>query len=122
MSESMNHAEAAQLSKELQLLTQRVERLERTNRTFKIVNLVALAVVVAITRIPITSAGPTGVVNALQYNLFSRSGNLLATLGTNTSGFPSLTFFDAAGKRLTQVGESDNGKAAGLNAFDGNAL
>jgi len=107
---------------DLELLTQRVDRLERSNRLLKIVNLVGVVAIIAITRIPITSAGPSGIINALQYNLFSRSGTLLATLGTNTSGFPSLTFFDAKGKRLTQFGEADDGKSAGFYGFDGNAL
>ena len=89
----------------------------------KIAGLVVLAALIVTTRMPITSAGPSGVINAVQYNLFSRSGTLLATLGTNTSGFPSLTFFDATGKRrLTQVGEADDGKSAGIYGFDNNAL
>ena len=107
---------------ELRALTQRVDRLERTNRALKIVNLAALAAVVAIIRIPSIWALTPGVINALQYNLYSRSGTLLATLGTNTSGFPSLTFFDATGKRLTQVGEADDGKSAGVYGFDGNPI
>lgn len=107
---------------ELRALTRRVDRLERTNRALKIVNLAALAAVVAIIRIPSIWALTPGVINALQYNLYSRSGTLLATLGTNTSGFPSLTFFDATGKRLTQVGEADDGKSAGVYGFDGNAI
>ena len=122
----MNHPidskQTAKISDELRALTRRADHLERSNRMLKIVSLVALAAVIATSRIPITSAGQSGIINALQFNLFSRSGPLLATLGANTSGFPSLAFFDAAGKRLTQVGEADNGKGAGIFGFDGNAL
>src|SRR5579863_3223223 len=122
MSDPIENKHTGGISDELRALTRRVDRLERSNRMLKIVSLVALAAVIVATRIPITSAGPSGVINALQYNLYSRSGTLLATLGTNTSGFPSLTFFDATGKRLTQVGEADNGKGAGVYGFDNNAV
>lgn len=122
MSDPMDSKLTNGMSDELRALTRRVDRLERSNRALKIVNLAALAAVVAIIRIPSIWALTPGVINALQYNLYSRSGALLATLGTNTSGFPSLTFFDATGKRLTQVGEADNGKGAGLFASEGNAV
>src|SRR5215469_4020710 len=120
MIEDNKHTEG--ISDELRGLTRRVERLERSNWILKAVNLVALAVVVSITRIPSIWATITPSISAMRFNLVSLSGKTLATLGVNASGFPSLTFFDASGKRLTQVGEADNGKSAGLNGFDGNAL
>ncbi len=103
MSDPIDNKRTAGISDELRALTRRVDRLERSNRVLKIVSLVALAAVIVATRIPITSAGPSGVINALQYNLYSRSGTLLATLGTNTSGFPSLKFFDSTGNALLRL-------------------
>lgn len=122
MEELFQNVDAQRFSIELRLIKERVQRLERGNRMLKVVNLVALAAVVATTRIPGIWATPTTSISAEKFILESPSGKTLATLGVNASGFPSLTFFDASGKRLTQVGEADNGKSAGVYGFDDNAL
>ena len=86
-------------------------------------NLVVLAAtIIAISRIHGIWASPATSVSALQFNLVSSLGKSLATLGVNATGIPSLTFYDANGKPLTQVGEGGQGKSAGLYAFDGDTL
>jgi hypothetical protein len=112
-------------------LNERVARLEKANRAMKVVVAVAVLGMAAMSSTPQLlaktvkklKAFDAGVINAEQINLVNGSGQIVAVLGTSSSG-AGLVFVDQLGRWILALGASDNGttKTAGLALYDGNTV
>jgi hypothetical protein len=99
------------------VLTERVERLERENRNFKRIGAVA---VVGATLALIGGAqrkATTPTIEAEQFVLLSKAGEMRATLVMTPEDTPTLAFFDKQGKNRARLQQAADG-SMGLSFFD----
>jgi hypothetical protein len=110
------------MSDGIEPLLLRIERLERANRTMKFAVAGLLIAFFAIGAAPEVKFphGPRQI-DAQRFNLVTRDGKLLASLGAGPNG-GSLAFFDASGRAEMLVGTGAGAPSIGVAAFDGNDL
>jgi hypothetical protein len=111
-------------------LAERVARLEKSNRAMKVIVAVTVLAMGAMTSTPQLlaktvkkmAALDAGTITAQRINLVNGSGQIVAVLGTSSTG-AGLVFVDAFGRWLLALGTSQNGTntSAGLALYDGNS-
>lgn len=110
------------MSDSIEPLLRRIERLERANRAMKLAAAGAVLAWIGLGAVPASSFphGPRQL-DAQRFNLVTRDGKLLASLGAGPNG-GSLAFFDASGRAEMLVGTSASTAtpSIGVAAFDGN--
>jgi hypothetical protein len=110
----------------LEEMGRRLERAERGNRAIKIWGSIAFAAMITFGSGPFASTvlakkKPPTLLEAQQIELVSVSGQVLASLGSDSNG-TGLTIFDSSGKRTLSVGNSADGTSTGIATFDGNSI
>ena len=110
----------------LEEMVRRLERAERGNRAIKIWGSIAFAGLITFGSGPFASTvlakkKPPTLLEAQQIELVSASGQVLASLGSDSNG-TGLTVFDSSGNRTLLVGNSADGTATGIATFDGNSI
>ena len=112
------------MSDSIEPLLRRIERLERANRTMKFaVGTVLLAFFAIGATADVQFPHGPKQLDAQRFNLVTRNGKLLASLGAGPNG-GSLTFFDSSGRAEMLVGTSASvtTPSIGVAAFDGNDI
>jgi len=112
-------------------LTERVARLEKANRAMKVIVAVTVLAMAAMTSTPQLLAKTAkkmvaldaGTITAQRINLVNGTGQIVAVLGTSSTG-AGLVFVDQLGRWLLALGANQNGttSTAGLALFDGNSV
>jgi hypothetical protein len=103
------------MNEQIEVLSRRLEHLERANRRIKAVAVATACVLVAAVAMAAANPAPKAL-KARSIQLVDSSGHALAVLAESPKG-PALSFLDASGNPMLQVGAAPKGCESAHDVF-----